>query len=335
MRIIECVPNVSEGRNFETIELLANAIQTSPNVTLLHVSSNPDANRTVYTFAGSPLAVHNAAYRLVQLAVDRIDMTTQKGAHTRNGAVDVCPLVPVKGVSMQECVQYACKLGRQIGDLGIPVFLYAEAASNVQRTQLSHLRKGQYEALKSKLKNPAWYPDFGPAKWNDHVAKSGSIQIGARPFLIAFNVNLKTTNVKIAKSIARRIRTSGYQKTPGEFSALKADGWYMNGYKCAQVTMNFTDFTKTSLHEVIQRIASLAQSMGTEINGAELIGLVPKQALLDSGHFFMRHSNFKPTTAQLIDSAVTHLGLGMGPSMSQAFVAQERILELQLNSLQL
>lgn len=329
MSLVECVPNVSEGRDADKIALMANAITHVSNVTLLHADSNSDANRTVFTFAGALDDVCNAAYRLFQTATSIIDMRTHHGEHIRNGVVDVCPLIPIRDVTTSQCIEAATELGERIGVEGTPVYLYAMAATHPNRESLAYLRKGQYEALHRKLRSSTWTPDFGPTAWDDHVAKTGSIQIGVRPFLIALNVNLKTQEVIIAKKIARAIRTSGFNGQSGEFMELKADGWWMKSYNCAQVTMNFTNYRVTPPHRVLRRISELAQCFGTETSGSELIGLIPEEALVMAGREIVANKKEKPSTEKIIEYGIKKLGLNSLRDFSPA----ERVFEYRLEQM--
>ncbi|MBN2530131.1 MAG: glutamate formimidoyltransferase [Deltaproteobacteria bacterium] len=328
--LVECVPNVSEGKNKRNIEWMADTIQNTDGVTLLHVDSNADANRTVYTFAGNLQSVSNAAFALFEVVNKTVDMRTQKGAHVRNGGMDVCPLIPVGNVTTEECVVEAKALGRRIGEMGVPVYLYGAAATSRPRQELSWLRKGQYEALEAKLRHREWQPDFGPTEWTPQVARSGSVQIGVRPFLIALNVNLKTKDVNVAKNIARKIRSSGFGGQKGEFPWLKADGWWMAGYDCAQVTMNFTNHHETPVHIVYERIRELACQTGTDVDGAELIGLIPLSAILTAGLYYAAQSGRidQLSEKELIALAIHQLGL----QSRHSFEPTERIFEKRLDS---
>ncbi|MBN2341907.1 MAG: glutamate formimidoyltransferase [Deltaproteobacteria bacterium] len=325
--LVECVPNVSEGRNPATIQKLTAAISQVPEVSLLHVDSNQDANRTVFTFVGSIADVIRAALELVKTAGDLIDMRSQSGEHVRNGAVDVCPLIPIRNITTAECVAAARELGRRIGLLGIPVYLYGDAATHESRFSLASLRKGQYEALRQKLSQPKWTPDFGPAHWNEIVARTGSVQVGVRPFLVAFNVNLDTSDVSIAKHIARQIRTSGFRGVPGEFSHLKADGWWMEHYRCVQVTMNFTDIRLTPVHVVLNRIRQLATALGTTATSSELIGLIPEQTLLEAA----AASASEPPATHATDALLQQGAAVLGLTAVEPFHLDERVLERKLS----
>ncbi len=339
-KIVECVPNISEGRDREKIDAIAQAAAAVPGVQLLDIDPGVDTNRTVITFAGPPEAVLEGAYRLIKKASELIDMSTHQGAHPRMGACDVCPFVPVSEVEMRECVSLAKNLGERVGSkLGIPVYLYEHAATTPERKSLADIRKGEYEALPEKLKSEKWKPDFGPSSFNK---RSGATVIGARPFLIAYNVNLNTQNKKIANKIALEIRESGQPLRdehgkiikdatgksalkPGLFQHCRAVGWYIDSYKCAQVSINLTDYTVTGMHHVFDACDEVARKLGVRITGSELVGLLPKQALLDAGkHYLQRQGAFSAVSeSQILDTAVRSLGLSeLGP-----FKLKERIIE--------
>lgn len=275
--IIECVPNFSEGRRPEVIEAIAAAI-AGEGVRILHVDRGEAANRTVITFAGTPDAVCEAAFRGVREAARLIDMRTHHGTHPRLGATDVLPLVPVRGISLEECAKLARQLAQRIWiELGIPCYCYGAAAASPERSELSWCRKGEYEALATKLASPVLRPDFGPDALTDSIARTGAINVGARPFLIAVNFNLRPDGedqLPAAKAIARRMRGPG----------RKAIGWYIPEYGCAQVSMNLTDTKLAPLHEVYERVCREAEAEGCRISGTEIIGLVPRQVLLDAGN---------------------------------------------------
>lgn len=333
-RLVECVPNISEGRDSAIINSVADAVKNTPGVKLLYVDSNKDANRTVFTFTGSPDSVLEGAFNLTRISTSLIDMREQNGVHVRNGAVDVCPFIPVNNVTMDECVKIAHRFAQMAGDkLGIPSYLYGNAANIKQRRKLSFLRRGGYEALQNKLNSELWAPDYGPDVFNDVVAKSGTIQVGARFFMVAYNIQLKTDSINDAKQIARKIRTSGFKKnkTPGMFKELMADGWYMDSYNCAQVTMNLTDYRVTGLHHVYEAVKKEARAKGFDVNGSELIGLIPLDAIVDAGRYYLKH-NFKGELSsqiedeKLIDIAVDNLGL----SAIEPFKREKRIFEFLL-----
>ncbi|MFV0366328.1 MAG: glutamate formimidoyltransferase [Mangrovibacterium sp.] len=330
--IIECVPNFSEGRDNYIIEQIAETIKKTPQVKLLHIDVGYDANRTVMTFAGEPQAVLEAAFKAIKRASELIDMTQHQGAHPRIGAVDVCPLVPVANIEMKEVVKLSQELASRVGsELSIPVYCYEEAAFEPHKRNLADCRKGEYEGIENKLCNPLWQPDYGSAYWNK---RSGISVIGARQFLIAYNATLNTNDIAIAKSIAQKVRTSGYtnsqkQTITGKFKALKAIGWHMPEYNAAQVSMNLIDFNTTGLHEVIEEIKGLAKLFDCEFVGSELIGLIPLKAITDAGRYYASLANKKCSTDnELISLASEHLSL----DYHEKFDAQKRIIEYALNA---
>lgn len=278
--IVECVPNFSEGRNLSIINQIVDAISTIRDIVILNVDIGYDANRTVVTFAGTPKAVAKAAFLGISKAAELIDMTAHKGKHPRMGATDVCPLIPIKGITMLEVIQLSKQLAFKVGnELGIPVYMYEYNSSHHKRKNLSDIRRGEYEGLEDKLNYPEWKPDFGPSKFNK---KSGATIIGARKFLVAYNINLDTSNIEIANLIARTIRESGYvqngRRYPGKMKTLKALGWYMPKYRCAQVSTNITDFEITPIHRVFEAVAEEAKKYHVEASGSELVGMIPEEA---------------------------------------------------------
>ncbi|MFN8237652.1 MAG: glutamate formimidoyltransferase [Chitinophagales bacterium] len=279
-QLIECVPNFSEGRNQATIDAIAAAIKKNAAVKLMHVDVGYDANRTVYTFAGKPAALLEAAYQAIKTAYELIDMRKQKGEHPRMGACDVCPLIPLQNISMDEVVELSKQLGKRIGEAGIPVYLYEYSAATEERKNLAYLRKGEYESIEEKIKLPQWKPDFGPSIFNEEF---GMMALGARNFLIAYNVNLKSKDLSIAKKIAQDIRTIR-SKNDGSYESnllqhVKAIGWWMEEFQCTQISTNITDITASPLIEVFDCIRKIAGNYNVEVNGSELIGLVPERAL--------------------------------------------------------
>ncbi len=322
MRIIECVPNFSEGLDQAKIDRIAAALENVSNVKLLHVDSGIDANRTVMTFAGFPEAVVEAAFQSIATAAQLIDMQQHNGVHPRLGATDVCPLIPVSGVTMTECVRFAKSLGQRVAqELGIPVYLYEKAAQKPERRNLAAVRKGEYEYLSHRLKDPAWQPDYGPAQFN---SRAGATVIGARSFLIAYNVTLDTNDQAVADEIAGIVRESGrFERNaggelvttengqririPGKLRACKAIGWMLEEYDRAQVSMNLTDFNITPLHVAYETVKKQADKFSVEVLGSEIIGLCPLQALLDSGRYYLKSKN--PPEEQLINAAIKSLHL--------------------------
>ncbi|MBN1282376.1 MAG: glutamate formimidoyltransferase [Proteobacteria bacterium] len=277
MKLIECVPNFSEGRDKAKIEAISSAIRSVQEISLMDVDPGEGTNRTVYTFAGPPEALLEAAFRSIEKGVELIDMRLQHGAHPRIGACDVCPFVPLLNATMQECVELAKKLGWRVGnELGIPVYLYAEAAARSERKRLPDIRRGEYEGLKEKLKDPKWRPDFGPCEFN---ARSGATAVGARRVLVAFNVNLDTDDAGIAKRIAAEIRSSGSGSR--RFESLEARGWFIPEYGRAQVTTNILDIDAAPLAAVFAACSELAAEFGASVTGSEIVGMVPERALAD------------------------------------------------------
>lgn len=308
-RIVECVPNISEGRNKQVIDAVVKAASSVGGATVLDVDPGAATNRTVITIAGEPEAVLESAFNLIEKAGELIDMRKQHGAHPRHGATDVCPFVPVSGITMEECADLARRLGDRVGrELGIPVYLYENAASKPEWRKLPNIREGEYEALPAKLGKPEWEPDFGPNEWNDRVARTGVCTIGARNFLIAYNVNLNTSDTSLAKEIALSIRDSGRTKRtstwkfardengkkitiPGRLKNCKATGWFIEEYNTAQVTMNLTDISVTPLHMGYEVTREEAEKLGLSVTGSEVVGLVPLSAMVDAGRYFLEKQN--------------------------------------------
>ena len=322
-QILECVPNFSEGRNPDIIRQIAEAISSTDGVELLDVDPGKATNRTVMTFVGSPEQVVEAAFQAIKKAQELIDMRHHKGEHPRFGATDVCPLVPVSGISMEEAAEWARKLGKRVGEeLNFPVFLYESAASAPHRKNLASVRAGEYEGLEAKFKQPEWQPDFGPAEF---VAKTGTIAIGARDFLIAVNYNLNTTSVRRANAISFDVREAGRLtkstdpgsgkeveiRTPGTLKAAKAIGWFIEEYGIAQVSMNLTDIQTTPLHVAFDAVVTSAMNRGIRVSGTEIVGMVPLRVLTDAGKYFLRKQNRSTglPDAELIKIAVKSMGL--------------------------
>lgn len=343
MKIVECVPNFSEGRDREKIQAIVREIESVPEVRLLDVDPGQATNRTVVTFIGTPEAVEEAAFRAIRKAAELIDMRQHKGAHPRLGATDVCPFVPVSGVTMEDCVRLAHELGKRVAEeLGIPVYLYEEAATRPERKNLANIRAGEYEGLEEKLKDPNWKPDYGEPVFNP---RSGATVIGAREFLIAYNINLNTRDKKIAQEIASYLRESGrpkkdkngnivYDKNgqkimlPGKFKAVKAVGWYIDEYGIAQISINFTNYKITPPHVVFDEACRLAEKFGVRVTGSELVGLIPKEALLMAGRYYLEKQGKSAGVPEkeLIRIAVRSLGLGdIVP-----FDPQKKIIEYQI-----
>lgn len=348
-RIIECVPNISEGRDQEKIDAITAVVGTVEGVRLLDVDPGKATNRTVITFVGEPEPVCEAAFLLVKKAQELIDMRNHKGEHPRFGATDVCPLVPISGITMEELVPFAQKLGERIGrELGIPVYNYEFAASEEKRRNLANNRAGEYEGLKKKLVDPAWKPDFGPAEFNESVARSGAIAVGARKLLVAYNVNLNTTSTRRANAIAFDIREAGRvlregdpltgkpildehgepKKIPGKLKCVKGIGWFIEEYGIAQLSLNLTDIDVTPMHIAFDEACKSALERGIRVTGSELVGLVPKQALLDAADFFLRRQerSLGISEREKIKIAVKSLGLDdLAP-----FDPEKRVIEYLL-----
>lgn len=328
-QIIECVPNFSEGRDHVVLEAIADAVRSVEGVQLLDVDPGKATHRTVFTFVGEAEPVIEAAFRAIQVAAQRIDMRQHSGEHPRMGATDVCPLVPISGISMEETVQYAHRLAKRVGEeLQIPVYCYEAAAMNPQRRNLADIRAGEYEGLKEKLKNPDWKPDFGPAEFNP---QSGATVIGARNFLVAYNVNLNTTSVRRANSVAYDVREKGRIKRKGDpidgdivldaqgnpvweagaLKSVKAIGWFIEEYGIAQISMNLTDITVCSVHEAFDAVCASALRRGMRVTGSELVGLIPLQAMIAAGKHYLRLQNRSTglPERELIRIAVKSLGL--------------------------
>lgn len=333
--IIECVPNFSEGRDLQVINEIAAAIRSVAGACLLHVDISPAANRTVMTFAGEPAVVTEAAFRAIEKAGNSIDMRKQEGVHPRVGATDVCPLVPLSGVSMEETMAWAEQLGKRVGEeLGIPVYFYEHSAKQAHRRALPDIRKGQYEGIADKMTKPGWKPDYGPVAFN---AQTGATVLGARDILVAFNISLATKNVAIAGYIAERMRESGYTVTedgkrikhPGLLPKLRAIGWYMADFECAQVSMNLLDYRVTSPLQVWETCKALAAEADTTLVGSELIGLMPERCVLEAGsHAYVINQQEIPSDKQLIiQKGIQYLGL----DKVKPFNPQEKILEYALH----
>ncbi|WP_374948214.1 glutamate formimidoyltransferase [Mucilaginibacter sp.] len=311
-QLIECVPNFSEGVNVAVIDQIAHAIKNVNGVKLLNVDPGKAANRTVFTFVGSPGAVVEAAYQAIKMAGQLIDMRAQKGEHPRMGTTDVCPLIPIADITMEETVEYAKQLAERVGtELQIPVYLYEDAQPDKRRSNLSVIRAGEYEGFFIKIKQPGWVPDFGPAE-ND--AKRGATVIGARKLLIAYNINLNTQSTELANAIAFDVRESGRSKPerkPGKLRSVKAIGWFIKEYRVAQVSMNLTDTTVTPIHLAFDEVCKAAKDRGVSVTGSELIGLIPLRSLVDAGRYFLRKQQLDDniSEAELIAVAVQAMGL--------------------------
>lgn len=325
-QIIECVPNFSEGRDMTIIRQITDEIEKIDGVRLLDVDPGKATNRTVVTFVGHPKAVIEAAYQAIKKAAEIIDMSKHSGEHPRMGATDVCPLIPISGITMEETAAYAHELGKRVGEtLDIPIFMYESAATKPERQNLAVIRAGEYEGMAAKLKDPKWYPDYGTNTFNE---RAGATVIGARDFLVAYNVNLNTTSVRRANSVAFDIRENGRIKTdakgknvldvsgepiriPGACKSVKAIGWFIEEYGIAQISMNLTNINETPLHIAFDECCKSAQSRGLRVTGSELVGLVPKSVLIDAGKHFLKQQKRSVgiSEKELIHIAVRTLGL--------------------------
>ena len=345
-KLIECVPNFSEGRDESVIHQITDAIKTIDSVSLLDVDPGASTNRTVVTFVGPPDAAVEAAFRAIKKAAELIDMRKQKGAHPRMGATDVCPFIPVSNVSWEEAIDCANHLGKRVGEeLKIPVYLYEKAAKHKSRSNLSVIRSGEYEGFFQKIKQPEWKPDFGPAVFNE---KAGATVIGVRDFLVAYNVNLNTKSVRRATSVAFDVREQGRVKTedgtpsgkpvldsngepvriPGTLKHVKAIGWFVKEYGIAQVSMNLTNIEETPLHVAFDACVEAASNRGLRVTGSEIVGMVPKKCLVDAGRHFLRKQRWSEGASEeeLIDIAIRSMGL----SELKPFDPKEKVIELKI-----
>ena len=336
-QLIECVPNISEGRDENIIKQVTDVVETVEGVRLIDVDPGKATNRTVITFVGTPDEVCEAAFRVVKKAKELIDMSKHSGAHPRFGATDVCPLVPVANITMEETVEYARKLAKRIGEeLGIPIYCYEFAAFKPERKNLATCRAGEYEAVKERIVSEQWKPDFGPAEFNASVKKSGVTAVGARNFLVAYNVNLNTTSTRRANAIAFDVRERGRPmregdpvtgkivldkhgnpvNIPGMLKSVKAIGWFIEEYGIAQISMNLTDITVSSVHEAFDAVVKSAASRGIRVTGSELVGVIPLKAMLDAGKHYLRmqQRSVGISDREIIKIAVKTLGLDeLGP----------------------
>ena len=350
-QLIECVPNFSEGRDMNIINQIVAQVETVEGVKLLDVDPGSTTNRTVITFVGTPNEVCEAAFRCIKKAQELIDMRHHKGDHPRFGATDVCPLVPVAGITMEETVTYARKLAERVGkELSIPVFCYENAAFQAIRRNLANCRQGEYEALNERICTTEWKPDFGPCEFTDSVAKSGATAVGARDFLIAVNYNLNTTSTRRANAIAFDVREKGRPKReggsvtgkvlkdengnpvmiPGTLKATKAIGWYIAEYGIAQVSMNMTNISVTSLHTAFEEVSRCAALRGVRVTGVEIVGLIPKKVLIDAGKFYLakQQRSLGVSEEEIIKIAVKSMGL----DDLKPFNPQEKVIEYLLEA---
>ena len=343
MRVVECVPNISEGRRPEIYEAVARAAGSVPGVKVLDVDPGAETHRTVITFVGEPDAVLEGAFQLMVAALGRIDMTGHAGAHARLGAVDVVPFVPVAGVTMEDCVELARRLGERAGrELGLPVYLYEAAATSSARRNLADIRAGEYEGLEKKLADPAWRPDFGPAAF---LPRSGATVIGARKFLVAYNVNLNTVDKRLATRIAGEIREKGKKKLdargkpvldaageevwePGLLKGIKAVGWTIPEFGCAQISINVTDLDATPLHVVFDTCEERARAHGLRVTGSEIVGLVPRDVLLAAGRHYLARMG---RSTGVPEAAIVHVATRtLGLSEVKPFDARQAVIEYRL-----
>jgi len=349
-KVIECVPNISEGSDKNKIQEIVNAAKSVDGVRVLDVDAGKATNRTVITFVGEPEEVCEAAFRLIKKAAELIDMSYHKGEHPRMGATDVCPLVPVSGISMEETAAYAKKLGKRVGEeLGIPVYLYENAAQNELRKNLANCRAGEYEGLQRKISSAEWKPDFGPTEFNNRVRTTGATAIGARDFLVAYNINLNTTSTRRANAVAFDIREKGRIKRegnpytgkiilnkngepetiPGSLKAVKGIGWFIEEYGIAQVSLNLNNISITPMHIAFEEACKKAEARGMRVTGSELVGLVPLKAMLDAGKYFLKKQqrSIGVSDEELIKISIRSLGLDeLSP-----FNPKERIIEYLLD----
>ena len=348
MKLIECVPNFSEGKDLAKVKAITDAIESVDGITLLDVDPGADTNRTVVTFVGNPDAVSEAAYLGIKTAAEVIDMSKHKGAHPRMGATDVCPFIPISNVSNEECIDLSKEIGQRVGEeLSIPVYLYEHSAQTPERKSLPDIREGEYEGLAEKLKDIKWKPDFGPAKFN---VAAGATVMGMRDFLIAYNINLNTKDHRLATDIAFEIRESGRSKrkpdpdspnlldgeiirnsdgspvkVPGMFKEVKCVGWYIDTFKRAQISINFNNYKVSSIHDVYDAACKLADERGIRVTGSELVGLIPLEAILMAGRHYLakQRRTVGVSEEDIIQAAVQSLGL----NDVTPFIAEEKIIE--------
>lgn len=338
MKIIECVPNFSEGRNPATFEAISRAVSGVTNVKLLSLEPDADYNRVVVTLAGDEAGILEGTIAACKAAAENIDMTRHKGEHPRIGAIDVVPFVPVKNATMQECVKLSEEFGRRIAkELDLPVYLYEEASRTPSRKLLSNIRKGEYEGLEEKLQNPEWEPDFGEAKFNQ---KLGALVTGARFFLIAYNVNIKSPDIKYSKEIAETLRETGKTKRDADGNVIKVDGVtvkipgrlktvqgmgvYLEKYNITQVSMNLKNYNVVSIHEAFEEVKKEAEALGVEVDGSEIVGLVPLEALLMAGRFYSQDKI--QNEKELVSIAIEKLGL----STLNSFIPEQKIIDYMI-----
>lgn len=341
--LLECVPNFSEGKDVKVLEALAQAIESVAGVSLLHQDRGFSAHRTVFTFVGAPTAVIEAAFQAIKVASEHIDMEVHQGTHPRMGATDVCPLIPIQGMTIDEAVQLAHQLAKRVGEeLAIPVYLYERAATRPERKNLATIRAGEYEGFREKIKHPDWRPDYGPSVFN---RRAGQTVIGVRKYLIAYNLNLNTESVKLANAVAFDIREIGRAKTkkgvkqrdatgkviriPGACKGVKAIGWHIEEYQRAQVSTNITDIDLSPVHTVFEAASQAAAQRGLQVTGSELIGLIPLSCLKEAGRYYAQKTTSATTLneSNLVELAIQRLGLNeLAP-----FDPKERVIEYLLH----
>ena len=351
-KLIECVPNFSEGRDSEKINLIVDHINQIDLITVLDVDPGEDTNRTVVTLVGPPDAIAEAAFQGIKIASEVLDMSKHTGTHPRMGATDVCPFIPINGVSEEECIELSEQVGKRVGDeLKIPVYLYERSAKEKKRKKLPDIRKGEYEGLSDKLADPDWKPDYGPSKL--HI-KGGATVIGCRDFLIAYNINLNTRDHRLATDIAFELREAGRSKripnpnsknlldgdivrhdngkpvkVPGIFKDIKAIGWYVESFKRAQISINFNNYKVSTIHDVFDEACRLANERGIRVTGSELVGLIPLEAVLMAGNYYLKKQNrsIGVPVKDIIECAVQSLGLNdVAP-----FNINEKIIDYAVN----
>lgn len=335
MQLIECVPNFSEGKDISVIKQITDEIEGVAGISLLNVDPGKATNRTVVTFVGNPKSVVEAAFRAIKKAGELIDMSKHSGEHPRMGATDVCPLIPIAGISMEETAKYAQQLAARVGkELQLPVYLYEEAQPDKQRSNLSTIRAGEYEGFFKKIKQPEWKPDYGPAEFD---VKRGATVIGARDFLVAYNVNLNTTSTRRANAIAFDVREAGRKikntkgeeiTEPGTLKSVKAIGWFIEEYGIAQISMNLTNINVTPVHIAFDEVCKKAEARGIRVTGSELVGLIPLKAILDAGKYFLKKQQRSAGVSEkeLIRIAV----LSMGLDELSPFKPEEKIIEYKM-----
>ncbi len=348
-KIVECVPNISEGNDQSIINEIVDSVKNYPGIKLLNVDPGKATNRTVITFVGEAEIIVDGAFNLIEKAKELIDMRNHKGEHPRMGAVDVCPLIPISGITMEETVKLAHQLSERVGkELSIPVYSYEYAAKEEKRKNLANCRAGEYEGLEKKLNDKSWKPDFGPSNFNDEIKKSGATAISARDFLVAYNVNLNTTSTRRANAVAFDLREAGRikreggkltgkiitdknnnpERTPGHFKNLKGIGWFIKEYGVAQISYNITNIETTPLHEVFDKTCERAQARGMRVTGSELIGLVPKKVLIDAGKFFLSKQN---RSKAISESEIIHIAVkSMGLDELGEFDPKTRVIEYMI-----